>query len=296
MKTRTLSPLVIFMALVASVPLAVIAAPAPPHGPHAATIPTPEPSPVVPAVPTVAPGYRSPNVAPTSADVVGVTQQPFVGLALDDAIGMALLKNPDLAVSAADTRIATYHIRAAKGAYDLRFQIEPSVTHDKVAPQNPFFSGPAFSPIEQNTQKIQAGVAGQVSSGGTYNVSISQSRVDDNTIINAFNPYYLASLNVSVNQPLLKGAGIGSNARHELALASIGRENAQAQTFAQASTTIANVEDVYWDLVAAWRNVAIQEDALRQTITQQQSNVRRAKRGAAAPIDAVESSTQVAVY
>ena len=48
--------------------------------------------------------------------------------------------------------------------------------------------------------------------------------------------------------------------------------------------------------MAAWRDVAIQEDALHQAIAQQNSNVRLAKRGAAAPIDAVESSTQVAIY
>lgn len=262
----------------------------------AAVIPTPVPSPVIPVVPTVAPGYTAPKVGPDSAYIVGVTQAPFVGISLSDAIGMALVKNPDLAVSAANMRIATYQIRAAKGTYDVRFNVEPSVEHSKSAPQNAFFSGPGFGPIEANRQSLQAGISGQTSTGGTYKVDLVQTRVDDNTTINAFNPYYLASLNVGLSQPLLKGVGAGNDTVRALRLSEVNAENSQAQTFVNASQLISNVSDTYWDLVAQWRSVAIQEDALHQAVLQQQSNVRLAKRGAAAPIDAVESSTQVAIY
>jgi outer membrane protein TolC len=263
----------------------------------AAVIPTPVPTPVTPAVPTVAPGYRAPDVRPTSADIIGVTQQPFVGISLEDAIGMALLKNPDLAVSASNTRVATYEVQEAKGANNVNFFVEPSVKHSTTAATNAFFGGgPDFQPIVQNYQTLQAGVKGQVSDSGTqYNVNISQSKVNDNTFIDAFNPYYLASLNVSVSQPLLKGLAM-NDAKRQIQLSQVNADATQAATLASVSTTIANVQDAYWDLVAAWRNVAIQEDALRQTVLQQQSNVRLAKRGAAAPIDAVESSTQVAIY
>ena len=293
MNLPSLASLLAALTFAASTPLAALGAP---NAPAAAVIPTPEPSPVVPAVPAVAPGYGAPNVGPGSADIVGVTQQPFVGLSLQDAVGMALLKNPDLAVSAANSRIATYQIRAAQGAYDVRFVVEPSIEHGKSAPQNAFFSGPNFGPIVHNQQSLQAGVQGQTSTGGRYNVNITQTRVDDNTIINAFSPYYLASLNLQVDQPLFKGYGAGNDANRQLLLASVNAENTRAQTFASASQLISNVSNTYWDLVAQWRNVAIQEDALHQAILQQQSNVRLAKRGAAAPIEAVESSTQVAIY
>jgi len=265
--------------------------------PSRATIPTPEPSPVTPKVPAVAPGYSAPQVRPTRAEVVGVTQQPFVGISLADSIGMALLKNEQVAISASNARIAAYQIQELKGAYDVRFFVTPSIKHDTTAPQNAFFSGgPNFEPIVQNYQNVQAGVQGQLPSGGQYNVNISQTKVNDNTFINAFNPYYFASLNVSITQPLLKNAGYNTDLRRQIRLSLISRQSSQAAALAQASTTIASVEDAYWNLVAAWRNVAIQEDALRSSVLQQQSNVRLARQGAAAPIDAVESSTQVSVY
>ncbi len=292
MKTRILYSLALG-AIIAAAPFAAGAAPT---LPPAAAIPTPVPTPVTPAVPTVAPGYRAPDVPPTNADIVGVTQQPFVGISLDSAIGMALLKNPDLSVAAANTRVATYQVQEAKGANDVHFFVEPSVKHDTNPALNAFFSGGTdFEPYVQNYQTQQAGVQGQLETGTQYNINVSQTKVNDSTYINSFNPYYYGSFNISITQPLLKNFLMNDDKR-QIELSIVNNDATQASTLATVSTTISNVEDAYWDLLAAWRNVAIQEDALHQTVLQQQSNVRQAKRGAAAPIDAVESSTQVAVY
>jgi hypothetical protein len=59
--------------------------------PRYATLPTPIPTSSFAVVPTVAPGYRAPEAEPSSPGIVGVTQSPFVGISLQDAVGMALL-------------------------------------------------------------------------------------------------------------------------------------------------------------------------------------------------------------
>src|SRR5579871_1219844 len=89
----------------ATVPIGQVSAQSSPM-PSRAPIPTNVPSPILPVVPTVAPGYRAPSAAPTAANIAGVAQQPFVGISLQDAIGMALVKNPNLAVSASNMRVA----------------------------------------------------------------------------------------------------------------------------------------------------------------------------------------------
>src|ERR1039458_9478352 len=92
-------------------------------------LPPPPIPPVLPAVPNVAPGYAAPVNAPLpTGDLVGVNQ-PFVGIGLQDAITMALQRNTDLAVSESNNRIANYEIVAAKGAYDVQFQLVPSYSH-----------------------------------------------------------------------------------------------------------------------------------------------------------------------
>ena len=282
-----------------------------------ATLPTPMPSPRFPVVPSVAPGYRAPQVAPSAAQIVGVTQQPFVGISLQDAIAMALLKNPNLAVSASNVRIARYTIVEVKGAYDVQLQLKPSSSFSVQPPDNAFEAGPGeigrYTPkpgsgstpgpiyttgpgnIIQHESGFQYGVGGQTENGLTYQAGIAQSRTYNNTVFNAYNPYYIATLNLALTQPLLKSAGMNATKR-QLKLAFVNADASAAQALIDASSTIAQVENAYWNLVAAWRNVAIQEEALKEAIAQQQSNVRLGRRGALAPIEAVESQTQVSNF
>jgi outer membrane protein TolC len=283
--------------------------------PNRAVLPTGVQSPQLPIVPSVAPGYRAPAVVPSAAQIIGVTQHPFVGISLQDAIAMALLKNPNLAVSASNVRIARYTIVEIKGAYDVQLQLKPSTNFYDAPPQNAFQAGPGelgkYSPgpsstpgvvyttgpgnIVQHESAFQYGVGGQTENGLTYQAGIQQSRTYNNAIFDAYNPYYLATLNLAVTQPLLKNAGMNATKR-QLKLAFVNADAGAAQALVDASNTISQVETSYWNLVAAWRNVAIQEDALKEAIAQQQSNVRLARRGAAAPIDAVESQTQVSNF
>ncbi len=273
--------------------------------PSRAAIPTMIPTLMMPPLPSVAPGYRAPQAQPSAAHIVGVTQQPFVGISLQDAIAMSLLRNPNLAVSASNFRIAHYNIVQTRGAYDVAIHLEPTSNYEVSPPQNFLAAGPGelghypgINPttgpgnIIQHQSGFQYGATGQTENGTAYTAEITQSRTYNNTLFNAFNPQYLAQLNLAVGQPLLKNAGMNGGKR-ALKLAIVNGDIAVTQTLVQASDTISQVETTYWSLVAAWRNVAIQEESLRQAIAQQNSNVRLAARGAAAPIDAVQSETQV---
>ena len=315
LRTRVLSSLVGLAAIAASVlPLQQISAAPDDSLPARAVIPTAIPTLMLPVAPSVAPGYQAPQVEPSAAAIVGVTQQPFVGIALQDAIAMALLKNPNLAVSASNVRIARYTIAQAKGAYDLQLHVQPSSSYSVQPPQNLFQAGPgevgkypgtASSPgpvytsgpgdIIQHQSQFQYGLGGQTVNGTTYQAGIQQQRVYNNTIFDAYNPYYLATLNLGLTQPLLRNAGMNANKRL-LKLALINADASTAQALVTTSNTISSVQNSYWNLVAAWRNVAIQEEALHEAVLQQQSVTRLARRGVAAPIDAVEAQTQVANF
>jgi len=260
--------------------------------PGRALIPSPPPSPALPVAPSVAPGYGAPSVAPGPPQIVGVTAQPFVGIALQDAIGMALMKNADLAVANGNRRIAFYGIEAARGAFDVRFQLEPEINRSIAAPQNPFFAGPNYGPIISGNESATGGVSGVLPNGQSYSINLSQTRATNNEIVNLLNPTYLSALSFVVTQPLLRNAGMNAPKR-QLELSVINANETQEETLASVSTTIAQVEDSYWDLTAAWRNVAIQNEALREAVAQQGSNIRLARSGAGAPVDAVESGAQV---
>ncbi|MGA8097754.1 MAG: TolC family protein [Candidatus Cybelea sp.] len=319
LRSRTLPAIVALTAVALAVlPVARTSAQLDPL-PGRAVLPTEIPSVRAAAPPTVAPGYRAPEVEPSNPGIVGVTQSPFVGLSLENAVGMALLRNPNLAVSASNVRIARYRIVQAKSNFDLHLQVEPSSSFYVQPPENLFFAGPGeqgkylITPppgssgtpfpfyttgpgnIIQHQYSFQSGVSGQTVNGMQYSASISQIRTYNNTIINTFNPYYQAILNLSATQPLLKNAGMNA-VKRQFKLSVITADSDEAQALLDTSNTIAQVQDSYWDLVAAWRNVAIQEAALEQAVEQQQSVVRLAQRGGVPPITAVEAQTQVANF
>jgi len=267
----------------------------------------------------MAPGYRAPEVEPSNPGIAGITQSPFVGIALQDAVAMALLKNENLAISASNVRIARYRVVQAKSNFDVHLQVAPSSNFSVMPPENLFFAGPGVGGsgytclgdyygatpypcsttgpgnIIQHQYSFQSGIAGQGVNGLQYAAGITQTRTYNNLIINSFNPYYQATLNLSVTQPLLKNGGMNA-VKRQLKLSIVDADSSAAQALVDASNTIAQVEDAYWDLVAAWRNVAIQEEALNEAVVQQRTTVRLAKRGAAPPITAVETQTQVANF
>jgi outer membrane protein TolC len=316
-RTRALPAIVALAAVVlATVPLQRTSAEVDDTLPRRATLPTEIPSPNLAPVPSVAPGYRAPEVAPSAAALIGVTQQPFVGISLQDAIAMALLQNPNLAVSASNVRIARYRIAEAKAPFDVQLQLEPSSHFSVTPPENVFFAGPgnpgmytcyqgSGQPFPCSTEgpgniiehqySFQGSFSGQTVNGMTYSAGIVRTRTYNNTIINTFNPYYQSSLNLAVTQPLLKNLGMNASKR-ALKLQLITADAGEAQALLDASNTISQVEDSYWNLVAAWRNVAIQEEALQEASTQQRSVVRLARKGAAPPIIAIETETQVANF
>jgi HAE1 family hydrophobic/amphiphilic exporter-1 len=265
------------------------------RGLQGGALPAPPKPLVLPPVPNIAPGFSAPVTALPNGELVGVQQQPFVGLALQDAIAMALQRNTDLALAQSNRRITNYQIIAAEGAYDVRFQLVPSYSHSVSPAISSFQAGPGGGPITQDTAGVTAALQGITQQGGQYRIGVVGDRVTNNSTVNSYNPFYQTALQLSVTQPLGRGRATDQQ-RLQLQLA---RTNASIQNdvaLTQASSTVVQVSNAYYDLVAAWRNVAIQEQGLLNAQAQSASNARLAARGAVAPTDIVEANTQVNVF
>jgi HAE1 family hydrophobic/amphiphilic exporter-1 len=256
--------------------------------------PPPPIPPVLPPVPALQ-GLSAPVNAVPNPDLVGVAQQPFVELALQDAIGMALQHNTQLAIAQSNRRISTYQIIAAKGAYDVNFQLVPSYSHTVQPVLSPFNTTQSGGPVTIDSAGATAGFRGLTQSGGSFSADVVATRVNSDSAFNSYNPYYQTALEFALTQPLLRGRAI-DQPRLQIQLAEINSSLANSNALAQASTTLVQVEDAYYDLVNAWQNVAIQEEGLRTANAQAQSNARLAARGAVAPTDIVEANTQVNVF
>ncbi|HTD32389.1 MAG TPA: TolC family protein [Candidatus Elarobacter sp.] len=259
----------------------------------AANPPPPRPA-VLPAVPSLPP-FSTPVNALPNPDLVGVQQQPFVGLALQDAVAMALQRNTQLAIAQSNRRISNYQIVAAKGAYDVNFQLVPSYSHSVAPVVTAFNTNAQGGPVTTDAANATAGIRGLTRQGGTYSANLVATRVTSDSAFNSYNPFYETALQLAVTQPLLRSRAI-DQPRLQIQLAEINSSVASSNALVQASNTIVQVQNAYFDLVSAWQNVAIQEEGLRNASAQAASNARLAARGVVAPTDIVEANTQVDVF
>jgi outer membrane protein len=114
-----------------------------------------------------------------------------------------------------------------------------------------------------------------------------------NSPTNDFNPTTRANLGFTISQRLLQGRGIKLNSR-VIRVAKNQRTSSALQFRAQVIATVANVADLYWDLVSFNEALKVKQRALGLNEKLYQDNKRRAELGAIAPIEIVQAEAEVA--
>jgi HAE1 family hydrophobic/amphiphilic exporter-1 len=224
---------------------------------------------------------------------VGVTASTPAELSLNDAVGLALKNNADIAVARLGTDAADYRTVAARGAFDATVFANSSFEH-AVTPQASLFTGGANGALTTEGWASNAGLRGLSKWGGaSYEVGFNSSRLSSDNVFSTLNPQFPTSFSASFVQPLGRGFATDS-ARTQIEIASRSERLSDVQLRQQAIAAITGVEQAYWNLSFAVRNLDVQRQALDQARRQVESNRRRSDQGLLAPIDIVEAETQVA--
>jgi HAE1 family hydrophobic/amphiphilic exporter-1 len=131
--------------------------------------------------------------------------------------------------------------------------------------------------------------------GGAYNVDFSSSRLNSTNQNATLNPQFPSALTLTYTQPLWRGLRIDNN-RRTIEIAKRNLSLTDAQFRQRTVDVIAQVEQSYWDLAFALRNLQVQIDAVKQARLQLESNQRLVSKGALAPIEIVAANTQVTTF
>lgn len=211
-----------------------------------------------------------------------------IELSLEQAIRLALQNTLDLDVASLTYEKAAFGIGSAKGYFD------PNVEVDTNASRNQTPSSYSISATDTKTQNGNLIFGGNLLSGGTYNLTWANSRVD--SVIPGYtliNPRFSSSLTVGATQPLLRN--FGSTVTNRLVVqARYGRDSSAWAFVSQVQATVQNVDSAYWDLAYARALLASKQEALAiakdlNRITQIKIDV-----GTLAPIDIVQTEVTVA--
>ena len=225
---------------------------------------------------------------------IGVAEAPL-SLTLADAIRMTLEQNNDVSIARLDTDIARQNVLSFEGVYDPR--VVPNFGYQRnVSANTSAIGGATEGRLERTEIDGGAGMIGRTPwAGGRFTVDFSASRLDTSNQFARLNPEFPSALSATYVQPLARGRSIDAERRNIL-LARRAVDLTDAQLAQVVMDQLTLVEEAYWDLAFAARNLEVLNEALGQARTQVESNQRQVTQGTLAPIDVIEAMTQVSRF
>ena len=181
--------------------------------------------------------------------------------------------------------------------------IGPRGTFDPVAGLN-FSVGRTTSPLNTlrvagvptvaaNTTALQAFYAQGFTTGTSFSISFNTQRQSSTQQFLLFNPSFVSSFSLSVNQQLMNGFGFGVTRRF-MNVAQNGRRIAREWFRQQVIDTVAQAQSLYWDLAASRDRLRAAEQALTVAERLYEDNRKRAEIGTLAPLDVLTAEAEVA--
>ncbi len=152
-----------------------------------------------------------------------------------------------------------------------------------------------FSPIPviaQNTYTSNFAYTQGFVWGTSISAGFNNTHVTTNNPTSLLTPDLSSNFQFRVTQNLLQGFGAGPNLRF-VRIAKNNREISDVAFRLQIITTVDQIENMYWDLVYAYENVRVQEEALAYAQKAMDDSKRQAKVGTVPPIQVVSAQSTV---
>jgi len=230
-----------------------------------------------------------------------VELQPRVGIltettiTLPEAIERVLASDRDLVISRIEREEAGYNVSAAKGAYDPVVGLKAYHAR-QVSPVASILQGSISGELTQTELNATPQISGLSPwLGGSYSLAFSNSREQNDSPFNTFNPMYATALSLNLTQPLWRGLRFDEN-RHRLQVARKNQQLSTQQLRQRTIQVVTQAVQAYWELNYAWHSFEVQTEAVRLAERQHASNRRLAEQGILAPVDVVAAQTQVATF
>jgi outer membrane protein TolC len=229
------------------------------------------------------PGERPPKALPEP-----VTEG--FRLSLDEAVALAVANNQDLNVSVNTAEASRYVLFSNTGIFDPVAEASLLRSHTET-PATSQLVGANVS--TRDSTDFSTRVTQLVPTGGVFSLGLAVDRTSQNSSFFFVNPAYTSGLTFSFNQPLLRN--FGRDTTTWLIRTSRNSRDATYQNFVRSvEGTVNAVEQAYWDLVYALRNLEVKKEA--RTLSAELNRITKIKIdvGSLAPIDIVQTEVGIA--
>ncbi len=154
-------------------------------------------------------------------------------------------------------------------------------------------SNPFCVVADTNTATADFGYTQGFQWGTNLAVGFSNTRVTSGSSLTALSPALNSNFRAQVTQHLLQGFGFAPNTRF-IQIAKNNREISDVAFRLQITSTVDQIENMYWDLVFAYENVRVQKEQLAFAQKTLSDNQKQVQIGTLAPIEVVRAQSTVA--
>jgi outer membrane protein TolC len=207
--------------------------------------------------------YR-PATGPSLSDELSVR------MSLQEIIHRAVINNHDVKVAAYQPAIEGARVIEAaanfdpvffaNGQYQQKHEINGGEFINSFNGGEPVITNLADAELGQ----VQMGVQQNLASGGQIQLQYQATYNWFNPQQTASNPYWQNNLSLSLTQPLLRNFGYDVN-QAQIVINQLNQKVSRLEFRKAVETNVANIEKAYWQLVQAYRDIAIQEQLIDQT-------------------------------
>ena len=154
-----------------------------------------------------------------------------------------------------------------------------------------------FTQVPNGVGNINTGTANfsylqGLPSGTNLSVGFNNTHITTNNVTSTYTPSLSSNFQFRVTQNLLQGFGFVPNTRF-IRIAKNNREISDVAFRLQIITTVDQIENLYWDLVYAYENVRVQQEALAFAQRTLADNKTQVQYGTLPPIQVVSAQSTV---
>src|SRR5260370_28261428 len=164
-----------------------------------------------------------------------------------------------------------------------------SIDHNSILPSSTFNPASPVNTTTGNFSYLQGFITGTNMLVGFNNTR----QTFGNAPFTSLSPQLNSSFNFRLTQHLLQGFGFAPNTRF-IQIAKNNREISDVAFRLQITTTVDQIENMYWDLVFAYENVRVQKEQLAFAQKTLSDNQKQVEIGTLAPIEVVRAQSTVA--
>jgi outer membrane protein len=174
---------------------------------------------------------------------------------------------------------------------------DPVVTGTLQMDRNFIESTSIFTQVPNGVGNINTGTANfsylqGLHSGTNLSVGFNNTHTTTNNVTSTYTPSLSSGFQFRLTQNLLQGFGFVANTRF-IRIAKNNREISDVAFRLQIITTVDQIENLYWDLVFAYENVRVQQEALAFAQRTLADNKKQVQFGTLPPIQVVSAQSTV---